>query len=537
MYIQSDPICYSDKGSPINLYSEKQESNISEEPIYTEYKLEEDTIDKTVSKYQLINEDGTYTYTRDLLELEQKRPAIPPLLPILGRTITSPLVVHNWRAALEKHPDQKFVHYILQGLTQGFHIDFDRELKCRPAKNNMKSALQNPDPVDKYLAEELQAGKVVGPLDFDQLEGTQVSRFGVIPKAGQPEKWRLIVDLSSPREYSVSDGINKDLCSLKYASVEDAVQRIWSMGTNTLLAKIDIQHAYRNIPVHVEDRVLLVMQWREKFYMDTVLPFGLRSAPKIFSAVADALEWILQQAGVTSIMHYLDDYLTMGRKQTKECESNLALIQQICASLGVPLKVEKMEGPTEILIFLGVLIDTSKMELRLPTEKLMELKSLMEQWKYGQASTKRQLLSLIGKLAHAAKIVKPGRTFLRRMLDVAHSVKDLNHHVQLKSDFKSDLAWWECFLEHWNGLSMMESLHHRQAPSSVWHTDASGAWGCGAYWGGRGRWIQAQWNAEWQPKNITLKEMIPVVLATAIWGKHCKHKHVLICIGNSEVVC
>ena len=98
------------------------------------------------------------------------------------------------------------------------------------------------------------------------------------------------MDLSGPRQYSVNDGIKKDLCSLKYASVEDAVQRIWSMGTNTLLAKIDIQHAYRNILVHGDDRGLLVMQWREKFYMDTVLPFGLRSAPKIFSAVADALE-------------------------------------------------------------------------------------------------------------------------------------------------------------------------------------------------------------------------------------------------------
>ena len=172
--------------------------------------MEEDTIDNTVNKYQLINEDGTYTYTRDLQELEQKRPAIPPLLPILGKTITSPLVVHNWSAALEKHPDQKFVHYILQGLTQGFHIGFNRELKCRPAK----SALQNSDPVDKYLAQELQAGRVVGPLDFDQLEAAQVSLFGVIPKAGQPEKWRLTVDLSSPRECSVNDGINKDSSSL-----------------------------------------------------------------------------------------------------------------------------------------------------------------------------------------------------------------------------------------------------------------------------------------------------------------------------------
>lgn len=489
-----------------------------------------------IIEYDVTRENGTYNYTQDLLALEEKRPNIAPNLPLLGKSITSPLIVSNWRSALQSHPDQAFVQYILQGLTHGFHVGFDRGVKCKSSRNNMRSALENPYPVDEYLAEELQAGRIVGPLDPAHLDGAQVSRFGVIPKTGQPNKWRLILDLSSPREHSVNDGISKSLCSLRYTSVEDAVQRIWSMGKGTLLAKIDIAHAYRNIPVHAEDRLLLVMQWREKFYMDTVLPFGLRSAPKIFSAVADALEWILLQAGVTFVIHYLDDYLTMGKKYTKECENNLALIQKICAWLGFPLKVEKMEGPTEILIFLGILIDTLRMELRLPPDKLIELKNLVDQWKSKQASTKRQLLSLIGKLAHAAKIVKPGRTFLRRMLDVAHSVKDLNHYVKLKSDFKSDLAWWECFLEQWNGLSMMETLHHNQAPAAVWHTDASGSWGCGAYWGGRGRWIQAQWSKDWQSKNITLKEMIPIVLATAMWGRHCSHKHVLVYCDNMAVV-
>ena len=74
---------------------------------------------------------------------------------------------------------------------------------------------------------------------------------------------------------------------------------------------------------------------------------------------------------------------------------------------------------------------------------------------------------------------------------------------------------------------MMESLHHKQAPSAVWHTDASGFWGCEAYWGGMGQWIQAQWNRDWQSKNVTLKEMIPIVLATAMWGRHCSHEYVL----------
>ena len=259
----------------------------------------------------------------------------------------------------------------------------------------MRSALQNPEPVDEYLAVELHAGRIVGPLNADQVKNAQISRLGVIPKAGQPNKWRLILDLSSPRGHSVNDGIDKELCSLKYASVEDAVQTIWSLGQGTLLAKIDIEHAYRNIPVHTDDRLLLAMQWRDNLYIDTVLPFSLRSAPKIFSAMADALEWILQQAGVTFILHCLDDYLTMGKKQSNECEHNLNLIKSICSHLGLPLKVEKLEGPMEVLIFLGILMDTIRIELRLPGKKLAELKNITRQWNLRKASTKRELLSLL----------------------------------------------------------------------------------------------------------------------------------------------
>jgi len=42
------------------------------------------------------------------------------------------------------------------------------------------------------------------------------------------------------------------------------------------------------------------------------LPFGLRSAPKIFTALADVAEWIAKQAGVKRLMHYLDDFLVVG---------------------------------------------------------------------------------------------------------------------------------------------------------------------------------------------------------------------------------
>ena len=66
----------------------------------------------------------------------------------------------------------------------------------------------------------------------------------------------------------------------------------------TLLAKLDLCEAYRIVPVHPEDRPHLGMQWKGKFYLDSALPFGLHSAPKIFSVVADSLLWTLQSKAV-----------------------------------------------------------------------------------------------------------------------------------------------------------------------------------------------------------------------------------------------
>ena len=63
------------------------------------------------------------------------------------------------------------------------------------------------------------------------------------------------------------------------------------------------------VPVHPDDRRLLGMRWHGDILVDTALPFGLRSAPKVFSAVADALLWAMHQNGVINGLHYLDDFL------------------------------------------------------------------------------------------------------------------------------------------------------------------------------------------------------------------------------------
>ena len=81
------------------------------------------------------------------------------------------------------------------------------------------------------------------------------------------------------------------------------------LGKGTLLAKVDIKSAFRLLPVHPADRYPLGMQWKDKLFVDICLPFGLRSAPKLFNTLANLLAWILQQQGVSPLLHYLDDFL------------------------------------------------------------------------------------------------------------------------------------------------------------------------------------------------------------------------------------
>ena len=111
------------------------------------------------------------------------------------------------------------------------------------------------------------------------------------------------------------------------------------------MAKVDIESAYRLILVHPDDHCLLGVEWEDQVYYDIKLPFGLRSAPKIFNAVADGLEWCIRQRGVQCIFHYLDDYVVLSPPDSSRCEHDLNVLREVCYELGVPLASYKCEGP------------------------------------------------------------------------------------------------------------------------------------------------------------------------------------------------
>ena len=473
---------------------------------------------------------------RDLRRLNECCPMVPSSLSGVRKKVVTPLKWKVWDEYLASHPDQEYQSYIVTGLQRGFRIGFDYNQRkgCRKATSNMLSVMEKPEVVRDYLSKECAEGRVLGPLPPQMFPGVQISRIGVIPK-GSSGKWRLIVDLSAPKGSSVNDNIDENLCSLSYISVEDAVEEIMARGQGSQLAKVDIQSAYRIIPVHPEDWRLLGMSWENSLFIDTTLPFGLRSAPKIFTAVADAAEWIAKQQGVTTILHYLDDYLVIGSPGSMECTANVAILLTTFDRLGIPVALNKLEGPSPVLTFLGIELDTVQGIMRLPPQKLQELQNLIGMWVEKKSCYKRDLESLVGKLQHACKVVKPGRTFLRRMFELLRGVAEKYHHIRLSNAFRSDLRWWHTFLNAWNGKAMMRA-QNQWSPAVKVFTDASGEVGCGALWGSH--WLQLKWAdmATWKDIPITQKEVLPAVLACAVWGHQWRAKRVLLHCDNEAAV-
>ena len=167
-------------------------------------------------------------------------------------------------------------------------------------------------------------------------------------------------------------------------------------------------------------------------------------------------------------------------------------------------------------------MDSQQRQQRLPADKLSRLQRTLITWLGWWSCRKRELQSLLGYLDHVAIVVKPGRSFVRRMIELLPVAKHPDHFIRLNASFCADLLWWQQFSESWNGVSVIPALAAIDCMQVV--SDASGLWGCGAIWGQN--CCQLQWPQEWLPIPITAKELAPIVVASMLWGLGWKGQRV-----------
>ena len=270
-------------------------------------------------------------------------------------------------------------------------------------------------------------------------------------------------------------------------------------------------------------------------YIDTCLPFGLHSTPCIFNRLATAIHWILQSNyNVQFLLHYLDGFLTAGPPDSLVCQQNLESHANPLSMNQRSSERRKSGPPSTKITFLGIVIDTVAMTASISDERKSLMLEKLQSFTTCKKCTKQQLLSLIGKLSFACKVVPAGRIFLCRLVDLSMTVQRFHHHIRISQEARLDIIWWLDFLPTWPGSSLVLDTHWTSGPSMNLYTDASGSEGWGAFW--CGRWLQAGWSLAQSIRPILWKELFAVVNAINMWGHQWAKQKILLHCDNEAVV-
>jgi hypothetical protein len=455
--------------------------------------------------------------------------AAPPSLDGLPR-VASTLVKDVWESYLRDYPDPLFVKSILHIIDHGAALGFvglDHPQSCC----NLKSASEAPGTVSSAIDALMAKNAAHGPFHSPPFPNFRASPLGTAMRKRNPKR-RLINHLSWPEGSSVNDGIPDSEGKIRYEGFESALQLVRTFGQGTLLAKLDLQDAFRHIPVRPQDWPLLGFHWESQFYYAVVLMFGIKSAPYIFNLFAEALHWIIKRHIPGDLRHYLDDFLPAFPPSTPLATANSAV--QWCKDLGTQLGFRFQDSKTILpctkLEFVGLEIDTVAMEARLPLDKLDFLRELLDGWLSKRSVGLRELQELVGFLQFTCQVIPHSRAFIRRLINFSMTFRSPFTVRRVPAYALADIMWWHTFAFAWNGIRLITPFY----PTVHVYTDASGTKGIGGILGSL--WFSSRVPRRFRKRDIQFKEIYAVLQAILRWGHLWRHHHVVFHVDNEAIV-
>ena len=196
---------------------------------------------------------------------------------IKNPNLPTPVKTNQLKHELEGYEAAK---YLLDGFTDGFRLGCLVPPKANIAKNH-KSVYDHPEVIKKHITKGIALGRIAGPFTKPPFENFISSPLGIVPKS-EPGKYRIIHDLLYPKNASVNTGVPRANAEVHYDSIDTIVDLVYRHGRGCLMAKTDIEDAFRIIPIHPLDHSLLGFSFEGEFYFDRCLPMGASSSCQIF---------------------------------------------------------------------------------------------------------------------------------------------------------------------------------------------------------------------------------------------------------------
>lgn len=298
------------------------------------------------------------------------------------------------------------------------------------------------------------------------------------------------------------------------------------------MASIDLKDAYLSVAIWEEHRKYLRFPWRKKVYEFQCLPFGLSSAPRVFTKLLKPVLAHLRQQGIRLIM-YLDDMLVMAQSRTA-LEKQLIQIISLLETLGFVVNREKSQlQPTQSIQYLGFLIDSQQMKILLTEEKIGHLSAACKMVRQQGFLSARELARLIGKLTATLPAIFPAPLWYRELQRLKNQALRSSHSfetsVLLTQEALLELDWWSSKMSLVNGKNI-----RTQEPDMVMETDAS-MLGWGAVCNGTrtgGLWSQVE-----RRNHINYLELLAATFAVKAFTKNKSNLHLLLRMDNRTAIC
>lgn len=264
-------------------------------------------------------------------------------------------------------------------------------------------------------------------------ENQFISPIFTVPKPNG--KHRFILNLK---------GLNKFI-QTNHFKMEDHRTALKLLQSNYFMSTLDLQDAYFLIKIDKNDRKMLRFEWNSQLYEFNVLPFGLCTAPYVFTKLLKPVIRYLRSSGFMSVL-YLDDFLCIGSSY-QECCHNVNTTKNFLSSLGFVINLKKSKmTPSTFCKFLGFNFDTSNMSINLPTDKKLRIKEKSKKLIKTKVCTIRKFAEFIGLLTSACPAVQYGwlytKLFEREKFLALNYSEDYNKYMKIPSYLRDDLEWW-----------------------------------------------------------------------------------------------
>lgn len=296
--------------------------------------------------------------------------------------------------------------------------------------------------------------------------------------------------------------------------------------------KIDLKDAYHSVSLSPRAKQHLGFKSKGRVYQFQVLPFGLTSAPRMFTKLMTAAVKPLREEGIR-LVFYLDDILIMGRTE-EETRSSMGRTVDVLKSLGFTINEKKsITTPTQEMTFLGMALDSRSMKISVPKEKIRKLKSELKKALAAKKLKMRKLAALAGLLTATAAGFEPcyiNQRFIQaNMILFQKRGYSWDSEIPILRRSKEELLWWSRRLEELNGRPLLEA---QETPIHVF-TDASLS-GWGYYsdsFSGAGFWNQRD-----QGMSSNFRELKTVKIMLEREGKRLSNKSLILHSDNTTTI-